>query len=325
MQKKKYLVMFVVNLVFLSVLFANSAWSYDEEPDHGICTHFKPCLQAKVMTVVHEGEPQEIAYYESSGDGPTVVMVHGNSSSSWSYVRQLCGLIGQRFHLVAVDLPGHGRSSDAVDPCDTCIGTYNLIAYADILSQVVQNLYLEDAVFVGWSLGGHILLEASQSLSSAAGFMIFGTPPLDNAGQVPYAFKVENPAFGVGAIPNWTNEDLELYVSAFFKPDTHFIPDFFFKDGRRADGTARVEFNQSLAAGLFTPEIGIVENLTVPIAIVHGAQDQFVRLSWLQSLNIPRLWRGQVHVIENAGHAPHWETAWQFNWLLSAFVWDITH
>jgi pimeloyl-ACP methyl ester carboxylesterase len=44
------------------------------------------------------------------------VLIHGNSSSSRAFSRQLDGPMGKRFRLVAVDLPGHGASDDAKDP-----------------------------------------------------------------------------------------------------------------------------------------------------------------------------------------------------------------
>jgi pimeloyl-ACP methyl ester carboxylesterase len=57
-----------------------------------------------------------LAVQESAGQGPPVVLIHGNSSSSRVFSRQLDGPLGQRFRLIAVDLPGHGASDDAKDP-----------------------------------------------------------------------------------------------------------------------------------------------------------------------------------------------------------------
>jgi pimeloyl-ACP methyl ester carboxylesterase len=57
-----------------------------------------------------------LAAHESAGRGPPVVLIHGNSSSSRVFSRQLDGPLGQRFRLIAVDLPGHVASDDAEDP-----------------------------------------------------------------------------------------------------------------------------------------------------------------------------------------------------------------
>jgi hypothetical protein len=57
------------------------------------------------------------------------VLIHGNSSSSRAFSRQLDGPMGKRFRLVAVDLPGHGASDDAKDP-----GAYSLPGHARAIS-----------------------------------------------------------------------------------------------------------------------------------------------------------------------------------------------
>ena len=105
----------ILGVSFLFVFaFSTSAVLADNHKGFkkGKLSLFGDCLQAKVITI---GD-QEIAYYESKGKGKTVVLVHGNSSSSWSYFNQLCGSLGRKYHLVAVDLPGHGRSSNGIDP-----------------------------------------------------------------------------------------------------------------------------------------------------------------------------------------------------------------
>jgi len=58
-------------------------------------------------------------------------------------------------------------------------------------------------VIVGWSLGGHIALEAASALPDAAGFVIFGTPPVSGPADMPEAF-LPNPALETGSPPTWT-------------------------------------------------------------------------------------------------------------------------
>ena len=79
-----------------------------------------------------------IAVRESEGRGPAAVLIHGNSSSSRAFSRQLDGPMGKRFRLVAVDLPGHGASDNAKDP-----GAYSLPGHARAIRAVVDALGLE--------------------------------------------------------------------------------------------------------------------------------------------------------------------------------------
>jgi len=96
---------------------------------------------------------QNIAYYESSGKGQTIFLVHGNSSSGRSYLHQLQSQLGQMYRFIAMDLPGHGLSDVAANP----EVTYSLPGYADVVLEVAKALDTSNAIFVGWSLGGHIL------------------------------------------------------------------------------------------------------------------------------------------------------------------------
>ena len=57
---------------------------------------------------------------EEAGDGDLpVLLIHGNSLSREVFRNQLGGALSRKYRLVALDLPGHGESSDAVDASRT--------------------------------------------------------------------------------------------------------------------------------------------------------------------------------------------------------------
>ena len=63
-----------------------------------------------------------------------------------------------------------------------------------------------------------------------------------------------------------------------------------------------------------------VEHAAVPVAIVNGADDPFVRLSYLAGLSYARFGTVAAMSIDGAGHAPFWETPGIFNPLFHRFV-----
>ncbi|MGX1101880.1 pimeloyl-ACP methyl ester carboxylesterase [Bradyrhizobium elkanii] len=65
---------------------------------------------------------------------------------------------------------------------------------------------------------------------------------------------------------------------------------------------------------------GAGRNRGIPLAIAHGSEEQMVDLGYLQRLTAPTLWRGQVQLVDGAGHATQWERADAFDRLVDAFA-----
>jgi pimeloyl-ACP methyl ester carboxylesterase len=255
-----------------------------------------------------------IAVHKSVGRAPPVVLIHGNSSSSRAFSRQLDGRLGQVFRLIAVDLPGHGASDDAKDP-----NAYSLPGHAHAIRVALDALGLDEAHFVGWSLGGHIALEMAPELRKARGFVIFGTPPLSFREALSEAF-LPNPAMKVTFQESVDSAEASAYVAAFFRPGFPHIPPFFLDDVLRTDGRARSNLGASIQRGEARDECKAAGDLKVPIAVLHGGEEQLVNGGYLGSVAMPTLWRGAVQIIPQAGHTPQWETSEAFDPLIEAFV-----
>jgi pimeloyl-ACP methyl ester carboxylesterase len=256
---------------------------------------------------------QRIAGYESVGGGRPILLVHGNSSSSRIWQKQLQGSLGGKYRLIAIDLPGHGDSSPPPEPQNDYSGD----GYAACIAAVARELALKDTIVVGWSLGGHAVLNTVASLPMAAGLMIFGTPPLGKGPDGLSGFKGLSPtAFN----PAPSDAEIEAWIASMFAPGYAPIPSFVTADFRKTDGAARGCLGANAMQGRFADEVEIVRKLQLPLAIVHGAEEQIVDLAYLQRLVAPTLWRDQVQVIPGAGHAPQWEQALAFDGILDAFA-----
>ena len=85
-------------------------------------------------------------YYELAGSGPPLVLLHGLGSSSADWGFQLPEF-SARYHVITVDLRGHGRSLDGA-------WHYSVTQMADDVGALLATLDLGPAHVVGLSLGG---------------------------------------------------------------------------------------------------------------------------------------------------------------------------
>ncbi|HEX4483890.1 MAG TPA: alpha/beta fold hydrolase [Solirubrobacteraceae bacterium] len=93
---------------------------------------------------------ERIAYREA-GSGPTLVLIHGITSSSATWKR-VAGPLARHFTVIAPDLIGHGKS-------DKPRGDYSLGAHASNVRDLMVVLGHERASVVGHSLGGGIAMQ----------------------------------------------------------------------------------------------------------------------------------------------------------------------
>ena len=260
---------------------------------------------------------QQIAYRESDGRGQPVIFVHGNSCSARTWQPVMAGPFGQRYRCLAFDLPGHGDSAKASNRED-----YSLPGYGKTLAGFAQATGATDAVIVGWSLGGHIALEAAPALPAAAGYVVIGTPPVASPAQMAEAF-LPNPAINVGFTASIDPDQARVFAASFTAPDSGLSLDEFVADILQTDSEARAALFASIGEGRFADEIAIVSTLRQPLAILHGEDEQLVSLDYLHKLTIPGLWRGAVQVIPGVGHALPQEAPEEFAALLEQFIADL--
>lgn len=93
-------------------------------------------------------------HYRDQGkaDGPTLVMVHGYSASLHTW-EPLVPLLGDRYRIVTLDLPGHGLTQAPGD-YDASIG-----AFVEAVEAFAAAKQLERFTLAGSSMGGHVAWE----------------------------------------------------------------------------------------------------------------------------------------------------------------------
>jgi pimeloyl-ACP methyl ester carboxylesterase len=267
----------------------------------------------------------------------TLFFVHGNSASHKAWEEQLTSeLFNRRYNLYAVDLPGHGASTYSTNPNFR----YTAAGYADFVKGVVAALGLTDTVFVGWSLGGHILLEAYEREAlfrqAAKGIVIHGTPPITTLNDILAGFLWTNPGKQYYAQEVVTQAEATVAVTSEFSLNVQntgvphqlnsviaeWVQEFLLSDGR-----ARVIVNTNAIGDEVTTVKTGLSTTNTPIAILHGREDQLVNGTYLEAMapSIPTLWESKIHFVENTGHALFMQREDVYNDLLHRFMQKVFH
>lgn len=114
-------------------------------------------------------------HHHRAGDpaNPTVVLLHGGGpgASAWSNFGRTLGVLADRFHVLAVDQPGFGRSSK---PAELPKQFYAFSA--DAILELLDQLGVEQAHFVGNSLGGGTAVRFALDHGRRAGRLVLMAP-----------------------------------------------------------------------------------------------------------------------------------------------------
>ena len=269
--------------------------------------------EIRVITTSHA----DISVLDTLDGKESVVFIHANSLSKEIFDEQLAAFAGNR-RVIAIDLPGHGGSSDAAD----ARRTYCLEGYADCVAVVLEAIGVERAVIVGWSLGGHVGLELTTRFPGLLGLMALGTPPAEHLADGSLAGFLPHPQMGLLFAETLSDAEAAEFASLIggFKGR----PSRLWVDAvKRTHGLARKYMLEAFLAGPPRRQRELAERCAVPLALVNGGADTLIDRDHIDSLTYTNLWSGRQIVMPGQGHAPHVQAAAEFNRILGAFLDDV--
>jgi len=106
---------------------------------------------------------------------PTLVFVHGWSCDSRYWQNQI-SYFSEKFHVVTIDLAGHGNSGFGRS-------VYTTEAFGQDVAAVLQKLDIKKAILIGHSMGGEITLFAAK-IAPERVIGVVGVDTLDDIGMV---------------------------------------------------------------------------------------------------------------------------------------------
>ena len=239
-----------------------------------------------------------IAYYEkNSRFSKSLVFIHGNSCSSKMWQKQFESESLNQYRLIAIDLPGNGRSDTSKNPNED----YSPTGTAQILAQVVRQL-TENRLFIliGFSYGSNLIAEMLMNKIKPCGIVLlgacvlgegFGMEKVFASRTTPLIFTYNESdrkiveKFFLESMDSSNREDMLNSIDDYLNVDPGFKPNIF----------------RSAAEGKITDEIKNLKILNVPVCVIFGAEDSLINSSYLDCQPFP-VWKNRICKINGAGH-----------------------
>jgi pimeloyl-ACP methyl ester carboxylesterase len=246
---------------------------------------------------------ESLAYIEMGNlSGPPIVMIHGYTDSARDWVPML-PYVSKRFHLILVDIRGHGQSSKP----ECC---YGRLDFAYDIKLLLDALHVQKTDLVGHSLGTIIVQTFAEYWPERTGRVVL----ISSTGGMPPDALKKPPEFDfIQEIRN-LKEPIEAnspFMIAWWDSPTPVDPDFISRQRKDAAAIPLRVWLAVLDQTLFDMNNyadlqRTLPRLKAPTLLIWGSKDPIMEEPMRKSLR-DALPNAQVKVFEGLGHNPFWE------------------
>jgi 4,5:9,10-diseco-3-hydroxy-5,9,17-trioxoandrosta-1(10),2-diene-4-oate hydrolase len=236
--------------------------------------------------------------YESLGDGPPVVLIHGMGASlrQWDYL--MPQLAARGFRAYALDLQGHG---DSAKPRN--LEKYHIEVLYQQLRCWIDHLHLEEpALFVGHSLGGYLSLLYALRYPDNVHALVLADPFYSPLQLTPIIrFLRIQPGTGIRflkQLPAWTFDMVFRWAEKLKQPPSTPLQRQLFYDYKR---TTPLVLNIPRTIKDLTPQL---HNVTHPVLVVWGSKDKTLAPASFPKI-VEALPEAESFIFPGCGHVPH--------------------
>lgn len=246
-----------------------------------------------------------------AGSGPALVLLHGLSATHVNWEHTIPAF-ADRWRVVALDLPGHGRSGKPDAP-------YTIDFYAGIVRSLGRELEIREAVVVGNSLGGQIAVEIALVYPAWTRALVLVAP----AGGFPSAVRALGWAVSAAANRRMLRLTLPRALDlCFYDPSLPGCAERHRVLAERLAGEDYPAFARAVSrslAGAIAAGRQPLERLTQPTFLLWGRQDRVIGLGGSRRI-LRDVRHARIAVLDRCGHLPMLERPEEFNRLVAEFL-----
>ncbi len=264
-----------------------------------------------------EGEIVSIAGREVHvlvrGSGPDLVLLHGAGANVRDMTSSIVDDLAQRYRVFIVDRPGHGWT----DAAPEYAGVWgddgeSPIEQARLLAKAVETLGADRPIVMGHSFGGAVAMAWALEAEVSALVIVAGVT-LPWPGNIDFTYRMVGSKLGGALLPTVgsalvPDAYVEHVLRSTFAPQTP-PPDYLSRAGiplAIRTGTLRANNRQ---VNRLRPKVVAqakrYDEITQPIEIVHGTEDQTVFADVHALPLAAQLMNANVTLLEGIGHMPH--------------------
>ena len=253
-------------------------------------------------------------HYHEAGEGHPLVLVHGGGpgASSWSNYNPNIATLAKKYRVLAVDLPGWGKSQ-AVH--------YEQRDNSGALAEFLEALGIERAAFVGNSMGGSSCIRLAYERPELVTHLI----TMGSSAGVPGIFDPAGLSEGVKALEaayfNPSIETMRKFVEG-MAFDTRHVTDELLAERVKAT-LARPDHIEGWKSGHGKPMVRLdpqrVATIAAPTLLMHGRDDRTVHFN--SALVLARaIANSRVYIVNRCGHWVQLEHTDEFNRVIDSFI-----
>ena len=152
-------------------------------------------------------------YWESHGEGPAIVLIHGWTCDTTVWADQVAGF-SDDYRVIALDLPGHGQSGAPANEA------FTTALYSDAIEAVLVEAGVERAVLVGHSMGVPVIANYARAYPDRVAALVSVDGPDVPQPQSPSAAPAAEEAAAPAQPFAMDRDAREAAIRSFFVPAT---------------------------------------------------------------------------------------------------------
>ena len=254
----------------------------------------------------------EIAYVKEGSGSETILLIHGLSSNVEAWKKNV-KVLSEKYTVIAVDLPGYGRSSIPEE------ATYTPTYFSEILKEFLQKMAIDKVILAGHSMGGQTAIRFNQLFPEMVQKIILVAP----AGIETFT-EEQGTLFKTFITPDVVQKTSDTQIEINYKMNFYQMPEDVNSMIQNRKNIIRASdfeqhtkaIAQSVHGMIDDPVFEDLEKIKVPVLIIFGQQDNLIpnkmlnpMLSTVKVAEIAheKIENSNLEMIENAGHFVQYE------------------